>query len=154
MTKSIFITAAILLLTTTQSLSQVNVLEIPKETMVGKAVKSFNKIAELSYSTHKADTIYTLGFEDYRYKLINNWVSIFFKATTSEIDGLHQALKDLIGDNAGSDKALQLGGYKCIAKSTKTLGIKQLLILFYDKNGVSTGLMILEKKHIDSLFGK
>jgi len=123
---------------------QVEIKNVPKSTTVGKAYSGSSFIAELSYAVlPSGDTSYVIVFDNVKYKNDNGLQTISFIASSSDIESLYQALKDI----AKTDKALsiKLGETTVTATSAKS---KNVTI------GTDKGLFTVSEKQLAKLFGK
>src|SRR6188768_2464584 len=84
---------------------QVEIKNVPKSTTVGKAYSGNSFIAELSYFVlPSGDTSYVIVFDNVKYKNDDGLQTISFMASSSDIESLYQALKDIVK----TDKALSI----------------------------------------------
>ena len=147
----------ILLLTLTISIygnSQIKKIEVQKPVLIGKVVKAFVKMAELSYTiTESKDTLYDLYYSDYKFKSVDVWKHCYFKGGSATLNEFYTMCKQLIDSPKGKQIEFTLGDYIVIMSADRLAWEKSLYIGFTDKAGIM-GIFMLDKRKIDDLFGK
>lgn len=142
----------ILLTAAFPSYSQIQVLELPKETVIGKIKSGGITHAELSYTSEDSDTTFRLIFRNVEYEYAVDYVIVTFSNEGGILDTLYSILKSFFSEENKKKKDyavnLKLGNTDVLLKSRRSMGISGVMI-YTDK-----GYTVVGSKQIDKLFNK
>ena len=132
--------------------SQIEIKETPKKEIIGTAKNSGFIVAEFQMSIwQNGDTIYVFKFHNEKYQILKEYEIITFTGEQTKEDfGKIMKSVFLPENKSNSDYKIRfnLGKANCMVSIDKVLG-KTLLIF-----STETGIVTLNEKHIQQLFGK
>jgi len=125
--------------------SQVEINQnLPKPTTIATVKSGGDFVASLSYVVFSSgDTSYTIIFDNKEYNNNNGLQTIRFIASSSEIESIYQALKNVA--KTRESISLKLGETQVTVTYSKKFGI----VLGTDK-----GMFMIKEKQLAKLFGK
>jgi hypothetical protein len=139
-----------LLFCSTYSFGQVKVSA--GSTLIGSIKTGFLFKAELSYAIEGADTVYTLLYDVPKEQNPTMVNTIRFKASSTDIENLYQALKSFFTKEnikkKGYKLSVKLGDHEVDLLSNRMLGLTS--VRFLEKNGSFS----MEERQVDFLFGR
>ena len=133
--------------------AQLKVKETNPKTIIGAIKRSNNLIAELSYLVKgPGDTAYTLLFNNYEYKIKNNFKSVTFKGTSRTVDSLYHLLKAVFKPE--NEKNKQYSQSFKLGEDSVRIGITRAVGLTRQVFRGGGGFVYLTEKELNKLFGK